>query len=217
MSFFPVPGLYPIITAPGGGKTTLIQFELYKGAMSKSYDYAVVFTNTPSDYEHIIDSKYIRTQYTDKALAELLNFQKEQEEPGRMLLIFDDMVGAMNFNSPVVNMLVTQYRHYGIGVVIATQYCKKIPPTTRESCSRCFILGLNTKESFKACFESFGQSFSDLKVFQEYVRFNTMDHNFIVINNKSLDSAGGSEQPKNKFEVRKINVKTIPKNTRIEF
>ncbi len=214
MAFFDVQQLHLLITAPGGGKTTLIKFELYKGAQKKTYDVAIVFTSSYDDYTGVIEDKYIYTQYSDKTLAKILRFQKEHgtvENMPRLLLIFDDMIGAMNFNTPVVNMLVTQYRHFNIGVVIAIQYCKKVPPTIRESCSKCYILGLNNLDSYKACYESFGQrKFKTLKEFQQFIDENTKDHCFVVVNNKTNDL-------EKRFEKKRIDPKTIPRDTLILF
>lgn len=209
MSFFNIPGLYLLVAPPGSGKTSLIKFEIFKGAQKKSYNLIVIFTSTPSDYDDVINSDYIYTRFSEDALARIMRYQRDNPSC-KTLLIFDDMVGAMNFNSDLINQLVTQYRHYNLGVVIATQYCKKIPPTTRESCTKAFILGLNSRDAFKACFESFGQIFQKFNVFQNYVEKNTLNHNFIVIDNKTRD-------PNLRFTVKRIDINSIPTNTRIEF
>ncbi len=45
----------------------------------KTYDYAIIFTkNTDDGFEKIIDESYIYYNYSDKALAKILKFQKEK-------------------------------------------------------------------------------------------------------------------------------------------
>jgi hypothetical protein len=214
MSFFTVPGLHILASKPEGGKSTLIKFELYKGAQQKTYDYAIIFTkNTDDGFEKIIDESYIYYNYKDSALAKILKFQKDKIEEGnslKLLLIFDDVIGSIDFNFPLMTILITRYRHFNIGVVFSTQYLFKIPPTIRECASKAIMFYQKTKKSLNACYETYGQSFGTYKKFAEYLISNTKDYQFIVSNGKNSINTG-------KFEIKKIDIKTIPENTRIEF
>ena len=214
MSFFNVPGLNILAAKPGAGKSSLIKFELYKGAQTKTYDYAIVFTKNIDDgYDKILDESYIYYNFDEKTFANILKFQKENnngEIKLRLLLIFDDVIGSINFNSKLMTILITRYRHFNIGVVFSTQYLHKIPPTIRECVSKSFIFYQETKSSLKACYDSYGQSFGSLKNFTEYLIKNTKDYQFIVINgkNKSISE---------KYEIKKVDVNTIPNNVKIEW
>ena len=204
MSFFEVPGLFLIIAPPGSGKSTLVKFDLFNGALLKTYDYAIVFTCTPYDYS-FIPRKFIFTMFNESNIARILKYQKENIHL-RLLLIFDDMIGEAQFNTRLMNILVTQYRHYNVGLIITTQYVNKIPPTIRESCSKAFILKLQTENAYKVCFESFGCMFGKISTFKNYVEHNTRDHNFIVVNNR--------ETSQNKrFTIKKIDVNSIPQSS----
>ena len=179
MSFFNIPGLNILSAKPGSGKSSLIKFELYKGDVNKKYDYAIVFTkNIDDDYNKIIDENFIYYNFSDKDFAKILKFQqqnnKKKENSGeldgpRLLLIFDDVIGSIDFNSKLLTMLVTRYRHFNIGVVFSTQYIIKIPSIIRECASRSFIFYQETRNSIKACYEIYGQSFKSLTKFREYL------------------------------------------------
>ena len=93
MSFFTIPSLIILASRPGGGKTTLIKFEFYKGAQKKSYDCAIIFTKNVDDkFEEVIKEDYIYYNYTDKNLAKILKYQNENPS-NRLLLIFNDIIG----------------------------------------------------------------------------------------------------------------------------
>ena len=147
MSFFEIPGLTILASKPGGGKSTLIRFELYKGAQLKKYDYAIIFTkNADDNWEQVIDSQFIYYNFSEKALAKILKFQLEHiNENLRLLLIFDDVIGSIDFNSQLMTILITRYRHFNIELVFSTQYLFKIPPTIRVLLQSDYILPRNQK------------------------------------------------------------------------
>ena len=192
----------------------MIKFELFKGVQKKTYDYAIIFScNVDDKFEEIIEKQYIYFGYKDSNLAKILKFQKEQVdngEPLKLLLIFDDVIGSINFNSPLIKMLITRYRHFNVGVVFSTQYLYMIPPPIRECCSKAFIFYQETKRSIDACYETYGGGFENSKQFRNYMIENTKDHHFIVCNSKNSEING-------KYEKKKIDIKSIPKNTKIEF
>ena len=214
MSFFNIPGLNILSAKPGSGKSSLIKFELYKGAVNKKYDYAIIFTkNIDDDYDKIIDEKFIYYNFTDKDFAKILKYQQENnnnQDGPKLLLIFDDVIGSIDFNSKLMTILVTRYRHFNIGVVFSTQYIIRIPSTIRECASKSFIFYQETKNSIKACYDSYGQSFGSLTKFREYLLKNTDNYQFIVVNgkNKSLSE---------KYEIKKIDINSIPKDVKIEW
>ena len=210
MSFFTIPSLIILASRPGGGKTTLIKFEFYKGAQKKSYDCAIIFTKNIDDkFEEVIKEDYIYYNYTDKNLAKILKYQNENPS-NRLLLIFDDIIGSLDFNSPLITILVTRYRHFNIGLIFSTQYLFKIPPPIRECTSKASIFYQEMKKSMNACYETYGESMKSYKAFANYVTQNTEDHKFIVVNGKANNIAS-------KFEIKKIDINSIPKNALIEF
>jgi hypothetical protein len=62
------------------------------------------------------------------------------------------------------------------------QFVNAVPPILRTNAEHVFILGSQTKTSLKATYETFGEDFDDQNAFEEFVRENTLDHNFVFIN-----------------------------------
>jgi hypothetical protein len=113
-----MPELTILAAKPASKKTTVIKFELYKGTQLKIYNYTIIFCgNSDDEYEKIIDGDFIYYIYSDKTLARILRFQKQKISEGnplKLLLIFDDIIRLINFNSPLIKILITKYRHFNL-------------------------------------------------------------------------------------------------------
>ena len=157
----------------------------------------------------MIKEYYIYYNYSDKNLAKILKYQGENPS-NRLLLIFDDIIGAIDFNCLLITMLVTCYRHFNIGLIFLTQYLFKIPPTICECASKAIILYQEMKKSMNVYYETYGYLIKSYKAFANYMTENTKNHNFIVVNDKA-------DTISSKFEIKKIDVNSIPKNALIEF
>ena len=121
-----------------------------------------------------------------------MDIQKKTRERHKPFLILDDMLPAGALQSQTFVNLFTQYRHFNISVIVATQYVFKVPPTIRECCTMCVIFKTTTKRSNQALFETFGGNFNSLAEFVRYQLANTKDHHFILYNAMS-DSMAISE------------------------
>lgn len=207
---FPVPGLSIIAAKAGSGKTSLIKFGIFELARSQGVDYIYVFTSTPTDYEYL-PPRYVISGYTTQKLAIIMNNQSNSRDK-RLLLVFDDIIGSVDFfRDPLIAKLVTEFRHFNIGVIISTQYIYRISPVVRENAFTAVLFKQITFNAQKACYESYGGDFKKLKDFQEYMNQKLdADFKFILINNKA-----------NRFEdrylIRKVNIESLPRNGRISF
>ena len=65
----------------------------------------IFMKNLDDGFEKVIKEDYIYYNYSDKNLAKLIKYQEENPS-NRLLLIFNDIIGAIDFNCPLITMLV---------------------------------------------------------------------------------------------------------------
>jgi hypothetical protein len=173
---------------PKSGKSHLIKCVLHK--IRKLYPYGLVFTKTSFTQGYdFVPKQFIHTKYNPVALENLLTIQRsnrtaEGASIHNALILFDDCLDGAAFKSQLFTDLCTQYRHYGISLIISTQYIYKIPPTLRETAKYAAIFRQSAYKTIEACYESFGQHFTKDE-WRSYLMHNTGDYRFIFI---TLDS-----------------------------
>lgn len=140
------------------GKTTLVKhlFRCNRITVGRSrdgevkrvptFDEVLVLCNSPAIDSYTFVCKSNRMQYNHQIVEKLFKQQQELLEQGvkrRVLLIFDDIIGAANFHSGpgkrVMDSLSTRGRHYGILTIVLTQHYKGIPPSVRGNAWYTFL------------------------------------------------------------------------------
>ena len=98
------------------------------------------------------DFDYIFTEYTPALMATIIEMIEQDEEPGRYLVILDDIIGNVNFKRTgkvdEISALVSKYRHIGndvqegkLSLCITTQYWKYFPGILRNNATAYYLLG----------------------------------------------------------------------------
>jgi hypothetical protein len=82
----------------------------------------------------------------------MMNFLPSRRE----LLILDDCLGRVNFQSDLMVRLATAGRHYDLTIWCAFQLYHKVPTTLRENADYVFLLGSVSDKVAKAVFEEYG-------------------------------------------------------------
>jgi hypothetical protein len=165
------PFVASIFGSPSSGKSHLIKYftaSLYK---RKLIDYVVVMTGTPFTdfYTDFVDSQYVLT-YSDANLGKILaKAQQLVPQKKTWLLILDDLLGSANWNKPIMSKLFSCHRHFGISILLTSQYVAKIPPLIRECSWYAFIFAATTHRSLSALYESFGSGFETLHKFKDFL------------------------------------------------
>lgn len=150
-----MPHFNLIMLAPrNSGKSTLIFHLLYQ-AYLEVFDEVHVFSTT-------LDSDPIWTAagrvhkhhgYKDSEVRRIVQSQVGHCEPDsteqrHLLLIFDDLLGAIKPNSEVCK-LITRSRHYNISMIMTTQGAKGLAPIIRENCTSIIALNNTSEESLR--------------------------------------------------------------------
>jgi hypothetical protein len=173
---------------PGSGKSFMIKNLIYQSCYSKKFDYIVVFCNTGFDNAYdFLNEKYVHENYNSDVLEKILKIQIENQNL-KCLLIFDDVIGSINFNTPIWKKIITQYRHYNMSIFLAVQYIKDINPRIRTCASYVFVFYTEVRKVLKELYDLYGQSFSNENAFKDFIISKTKDYNTILINTKLSDN-----------------------------
>lgn len=192
MDYIPIeyPSLNLIAGSCGSGKTYLLKSLIYSNAIKKNIGYITVLTNSPDDYNFIPENFVIVPQNQDHAdlvIQKLMRAQEIYKSRGNIkkcLIIIDDCLGTINFNSKIFLQLNTRFRKYNFGIFYTTQHINKLPPVIRECCFNSFIFQQNTLASIESCYENFGLNFKKLIDFREYMQKTVPKYHFIHFNRR---------------------------------
>lgn len=174
----------------GSGKSELIKYLIKE--FKDLFDTVIVISTTDFSgfYKQIIPEKNVSNTYEDKIIESLLNKLerinkgKNQRNPEfkRVLVVLDDVISDTRLaSSKSLEKVYTKGRHYGITLILASQYIKKISPTMRENTDYVFI-GKHTENSRSIFTEEFNDYLTN-KEFEQILKNNAgVDYNFVVIN-----------------------------------
>jgi len=125
----------------GSGKSTLIKGILSDEIRIKTYDYFIIFKNSPSREYPIKEIKF-----TFDKLKQLLDHQEKQISKGiykSIFIIFDDCFSKFIHNNKekqeILHRLFFDGRHYLIGVCLASQYMNLFKSEFRANIDKLYI------------------------------------------------------------------------------
>lgn len=166
------PYLKYIVGSPKKGKSVYIKDDIYLLSKSKQLNYGIVIC--PTIYNGLYDyipEDFRHAQFDEKIIHNLMKGQKKLREldiEKNAFIIFDDCIGNAEWNTKVMKELITTYRHLRITVIIASQYCKSVPPLIRSCASHAVIFKPPNEISYKAMLESFFQDFNTVDELKQY-------------------------------------------------
>jgi GTPase SAR1 family protein len=148
-----IPNITLITACPNSGKTFLCRYLLHNLFQNQKLNYGLVFCATAfNESFSFLPKKYIYSQFDENKIKQLMNIQITQMhqsgEAKPAFIIFDDMIGSVNFTTPLFSKLITTYRQYNILLIFTTQYLFKVPPVLRE-CTYFVTFKHRQKEVFK--------------------------------------------------------------------
>ena len=109
----------------------------------------------------------------------------EKEIDSRILVVLDDVIHdakEWNKNESLRNIMFNG-RHYGITLIIATQYLKALTPDIRANFDYFFIFNTNNIEDIKKIYETCGGMFGTQQTFIKIINECTKNYNILVIRN----------------------------------
>lgn len=181
MSGLEFPGLHMFVGMTKAGKSNLLKWILYQYSKKQQWNDIFVFcptgklTVTKGNYHEFFDADRVFVEideYMDE-FNKIYEFQKRH--PARkILMIFDDCIGSVNFQKDFFTKVAISGRHFNISTIIATQYLRKVQPTIRTNAMTYFIFktfaenidclsDFNTEYKTKKEFKDKLQSWLDIK------------------------------------------------------
>lgn len=185
---------------PGSGKSHAIKYFLSYVYARKLVDVVIVFTNTANNgfYQEFIDNKYVM-MYNEKKLIKVWEAARrvapQRSAPRgslgtQILLIFDDILGSINFNAPIWNEIAANHRHNNVSMLIASQSMTKLPVYVRDYSNYAVIFYQTTTYARRNAYVNFGEDFGTSREFTDYLNvLPKHKHAFIFVDTVAAERA----------------------------
>lgn len=172
---------------PGSGKSHAIKYFLSYLYKNKLAHVVIVFTNTANNgfYQEFVDPKYV-TVYKEKVLQGVWERTKGLNK--HVLLVFDDILGSINFGSPVWNEIAANHRHNNVSILIASQSMTKLPVYVRDYSNFAVIFYQTTVYARRNAYNNFCEDYGTQ---QEFINFMNLlpkyKHAFILVDTTAAE------------------------------
>ena len=154
----------------------------------------VVFTSTPADWAEI--KKCCVREWSESVLAKLMLSQKNKKIKPHIVIILDDQLAKVNYDTQLMMELLTRHRHYNLSIIIAAQnITKTIHPIVRGQVSRFITFEPPSLESCRILYEAFCSSMwpNSRAMYQGIKDLNMLEsHSYLVINVNTGESYVGT-------------------------
>ena len=197
--------LHLIVGRVKAGKSTLLN-SLYmsKRFFAKDFKVKILISTTAHNdavNKYMIEEfDFVFDSYSDELMDEILHMIEADEESGKYLIIFDDIIGSINFKRTgkvdKISELVSHYRHIGnktqegrIAIAIASQYFKYFNGILRTNSSGYYILGEFPETEVKKMAEDLSYFGGSKKKFMEIFRQSRKNpHDFLYLSVEHLEA-----------------------------
>lgn len=195
--FFKIPFAIGCIAKRESGKSYLTKYLVKYWLENKDIDYIFAVTNTGEmnkEYDYL-PKDFVNARYDENFIRGIMETQKEHikkwglksKKVKNVLIILDDVIGSLPPRNKTLQELYSQGRHYKISIILNIQISKNELDTVIRDNLDYFIIGHNGKRSYSNLYKEldFPENESE---FQKFMHDNTIDHQFVVYNNKVIKS-----------------------------
>ena len=175
------------------GKTWIMRYLLF--LLHTNFYHGLVITNTKFNgfWQNYFPKQVIHAKYSDELMKNFLALQKKlkkyaEEHPEKNInywgvVVLDDVVADHHIRySDTLHELFYNGRHYGLFVMITSQYLFGLPPGLRANADHVFILQQSQKRQREQCFEDYGLHIYDKDLFMQILDANTENRGVFCIN-----------------------------------
>lgn len=157
---------------PNKGKTHAMRHLVLEHSLKKKdpFEHGIAFTRTTftDDYKFMPEGSVVQGWDQD-IFIKWVEFLEKRDKKVPNFIIFDDLVGALNLHSVVLNNFICNHRHYNTTIFICVQYINQGSSTTlRECVDYGIFFNTKTRNSLETIFDNFGQLFENKNEFKDY-------------------------------------------------
>lgn len=167
------PQIYLLIGQQNSGKSHMLKQIFY--CLRNHFKFGVAYSGSTfnNELQAWIDPKLLHDFAEEKLTKYVTSLQQWMTaNPGRKhepnYIIFDDLIGMVNFYSPWMANWLGIYRHTNTTVFFLSQYlaAAATPPFFRNSCNIVMAFRVKQKSTIKIFFETWGQDFDKYNTFK---------------------------------------------------
>ena len=172
-----------IIGSRGKGKSTIARAIMRS---MRTIPMGAVFSATEGSspfYSENVPHLFIYNSLDLNAMKKLVASQQKCEDRKDVFLLIDDMMyDPQFFRNPVVKSIFLNGRHWGITLLLTTQYAIDVPPALRGNVDYVFMMRENNIQTCAKLYKNFGGSFPTVALFNQAFKACTQDFGSMVIN-----------------------------------
>lgn len=181
-----------VVAKRNSGKSILIRYLINK----QKHLFSKIFVICPTEkinpfYNQITKEDCIFDEWNENWVEELIetltkiNTHKPLSERKNVLLILDDCMSDINYNSSKsMKLIYTRGRHFNLSIIATCQYLNSLPKICRSNCD-LIITGQMNLSSIEMMANEYCSNL-DKSEFIKLFNRSTKDYNFLVINNNSV-------------------------------
>jgi Poxvirus A32 protein len=181
---------YLFIAKRNSGKTHLIKYLIHSFLDKKNFQWGVVFsaTNFNTKQLDIVDKKFQFDSVKESVLEQIIKIQEENKSKSKKkigcFIIFDDVLGSVNFKSDILTRLFSTCRHNNISIFLATQYLKSVPPLIRQNSDYVFLFQIKNLNTLRDFYDEWGSNFETFDEFKIYFRNTVVGYSCLLVDQK---------------------------------
>lgn len=191
------PQVYVMVGKPESGKSYLVKSLIYDFQKKNPYfKFILAFVRTKfnHDYEYLEDN-YVYESFDQPKLQahieKLREFRRKTNKPvPPNLIIFDDLLGDINWTDPWMTNWLCSFRHTNTSIIMTAQYLmgnRAVSTCLRECTNVAFIFNTKFKRSLIGLYEAYGQLFPNQDAFVEYFQQITKQKYTSVVYKADVD------------------------------
>ena len=181
-----------VVAKRNSGKSILIRYLINK----QKHLFSKIFVICPTEkinpfYDKITKEDCIFDEWNENWVEQLIetltkiNTHKPLSERKNVLLILDDCMSDINYNSSKsMKLIYTRGRHFNLSIIATCQYLNSLPKICRSNCD-LIITGQMNLSSIEMMANEYCSNL-DKREFVRIFNRSTKDYNFLVINNNSV-------------------------------
>ena len=181
------PHLATFIARRNSGKSHLQKYLLHCLAGAGKFSWVLVISPTKFNGEwcSIVGEDNVREAWDEAEIERILEHQKAckmKGKPNPGLLILDDCLGSVHFQSPICLRLASTGRHFDVSVWISFQHWGKAPAFIRSNVDTMYIINPQNDRVIRSLHDEFSpEGYPDWRDWKRFVLEACRDFGVVAV------------------------------------